>query len=247
MNRPDPTPGERPTPDTVDLAEKGRSGGQVTRLDRRLYMQLHVIEGYYNEAELIDTLNEQSSDQFVLYADLNHPRGLGLLSWDEDPGAMTDRARDLVDAPGFAELRVRPELSMLGRSYAVGYEPDLEEILINRPIRHATTADWPWAIWYPLRRKGEFARLPEQEQRSVLMEHGGIGRAYVESGHAYDIRLASYGLDTQDNDFTIGLMGPSLHGLSAIVQAMRASIQTSTYLEKLGPFFVGKKIWQAEG
>lgn len=244
MNRPEQGRGERPASQPVDLSEKGRRNGEVIRMDRRLFMQLHVFEGYFQESDLVEALENQDVKHHVLYADVNHPRGVGLLSWDEDAGAMSERVRAVVDEPGFAELRVRPEFSMLGRSYAVGYEPDLEEILIRRPIRHATTSDWPWAIWYPLRRKGEFARLSEQEQREILMEHGGIGRDYVEAGIAYDIRLASYGLDTQDNDFTIGLMGPALHGLSAIVQAMRGSIQTSTYLEKLGPFFVGRKIWQ---
>jgi chlorite dismutase len=34
--------------------------------------------------------------------------------------------------------------------------------------------------------------------------------------------------------------------LSAIVQRMRKTKQTSLHLERLGPFFVGKAIWQNE-
>jgi chlorite dismutase len=133
---------------------------------------------------------------------------------------------------------------MFGRTYAVGYEPDLEEALINRPVRKVTNPDHPWAIWYPLRRHGAFEQLSAQEQRTILMEHGGIGRAYGKAGYGTDIRLACFGLDKNDNDFVIGLIGPELHGLSSIVERMRKTKQTSEYLQSLGPFLVGKAIWQ---
>jgi chlorite dismutase len=61
-----------------------------------------------------------------------------------------------------------------------------------------------------------------------------------------DIRLASHGLDKNDNDFVIGVLGKDLFPLSALIQAMRKTKQTSQYLESLGPFFVGKAIWQSE-
>jgi chlorite dismutase len=63
--------------------------------------------------------------------------------------------------------------------------------------------------------------------------------------YAHDIRLACHGLDKDDNDFIVGLLGKDLFPLSAIVQAMRKTQQTSLYLERLGPFFVGRAIWQA--
>jgi hypothetical protein len=63
------------------------------------------------------------------------------------------------------------------------------------------TRPWPWAIWYPLRRAGSFEQLSAQEQRTILMEHGGIGHAYGRAGYGTDIRLACYGLDQNDNDF----------------------------------------------
>ena len=34
--------------------------------------------------------------------------------------------------------------------------------------------------------------------------------------------------------------------LSAVVQTMRKTQQTSLYLESLGPFFVGRVVWQSE-
>ena len=64
--------------------------------------------------------------------------------------------------------------------------------------------------------------------------------------YAHDIRLACHGLDKEDNDFVIGLIGKDLFPLSAIVQKMRTTQQTSLYLERLGPFLVGRVVWQSE-
>ena len=55
----------------------------------------------------------------------------------------------------------------------------------------------------------------------ILMEHAGIGRAFGRAGLGYDVRLACHGLDKNDNDFVIGLLGGELHPLSVIVQRMR--------------------------
>jgi chlorite dismutase len=92
---------------------------------------------------------------------------------------------------------------------------------------------------------GAFARLSPQEQRAVLSEHGMLGRAYGDADLAHDIRLACHGLDTNDNDFVIGLVGRDLHPLSHLIQAMRRTTQTSQYIERLGPFFVGHALWQS--
>ena len=43
----------------------------------------------------------------------------------------------------------------------------------------------------------------------------------------------------------LGLIGKELFPLSAIVQTMRKTQQTSLYLDRLGPFFVGKALWQS--
>jgi len=78
----------------------------------------------------------------------------------------------------------------------------------------------------------------------VLREHGKIGHSFGDSGLALDVRLASFGLDKNDNDFVIGLIGKELHPLSACVQAMRKTRQTATLMANMGPFFVGKAVWQ---
>ena len=79
----------------------------------------------------------------------------------------------------------------------------------------------------------------------ILAEHGAIGMSFGAGDYAHDIRLACHGLDKDDNDFIIGLIGKELFPLSALVQTMRKTQQTSLYLERLGPFFVGRALWQS--
>lgn len=206
-------------------------------------MQLQVFTGCTDVAPLIRPL-EAGGIEGVLYLDINDPRGVGLLTMSEDPAFFVTRLRDLLNAPPFAGLLHRRELAMLGRTYASGFEPNLEDWLLRRARRAVRNPEWPWAVWYPLRRTGAFARLSPKEQGAILKEHGIIGRAYGETGLAQDVRLACNGLDTNDNDFVIGLVGPDLHPLSHLVQAMRRTIQTSEYIERLGPFFIGRAVWQ---
>ena len=44
----------------------------------------------------------------------------------------------------------------------------------------------------------------------------------------------------------LGFLWSLLYPLSAMVQAMRKTTQTSLHLESLGPFFVGRTLWQSE-
>jgi chlorite dismutase len=164
----------------------------------------------------------------------------------KDPNFFLDTMRPLLNSGPFESLTTKPEFTMLGRTYALGYEPDLAEAILHRPRRTVLNTEWPWAVWYPLRRNGRFAQLPPEEQRVILAEHGAIGMSYGAGDYAHDIRLACHGLDKSDNDFVIGLLGKALFPLSHIVQAMRKTQQTSLYLDRLGPFFVGRAVWQSE-
>ena len=125
---------------------------------------------------------------------------------------------------------------MFGRTYSIGYEPDLRETLIDRPRRTVLNPAWRWATWYPLRRSGQLLAADAEEQRTILAEHGAIGMTFGAADLAHDVRLACHGLDRDDNDFVIGLIGKELFPLSAVVQAMRKTQQTSLYLDRLGPF-----------
>jgi hypothetical protein len=229
----------------VDIREQGRSAtGETIATDRRLYMQLFAYGGCADTAPLVDALI--SADvQGALYEDLNDPYGVAVVTCSEDPEYFIGPWRSLIKRRPFADLTPKPEYTMFGRTYAIGYESDLEEALINRPIRRLVDPALPWVIWYPLRRAGSFERLSAQEQNVILQEHGGIGRAFGRAGLGHDIRLACHGLDKNDNDFVIGLLGPQLMPLSSIVQRMRKTKQTSLHLERLGPFFVGKAVWQS--
>ena len=226
---------------TVDVQERGANGQASTR---RLFMHLAAYGGCSDSTLLVAAL-EASRLEAVLYADAHDPGGVGVLTMSEDPALFATALREVLGHAPFAGLTRRTDPAMLGRTYASGFEPDLEDWLLHRPRRTVQNPAWPWAIWYPLRRVGAFARLSAQEQGAILREHGTLGRAYGDADLAHDIRLASHGLDPHDNDFVIGLVGRELHPLSHLVQAMRRTAQTSQYIQSLGPFFVGHVIWQS--
>lgn len=234
---------ERPQPEPVDIAERGARG---QRSDRRLFVQFLAFTGCRETQQLVTALRQQPFEA-VLYENVNDPTGVGLAVAGEDPTLFACDWRAFLQNSPFDRLTPLPDYTMFGRTYALGYEPDLEETLLHRPRRHLLEPNWPWAIWYPLRRKGAFTQLPEEEQRAILMEHGQIGFGFGRADIAHDIRLACHGLDRDDNDFVIGLFGKELAPLSIIVQTMRKTKQTSTWLEKLGPFFVGRVAWKQAG
>jgi chlorite dismutase len=233
--------------DELDLRERGGPrNGEPQFLDRRLFMQLLGFGGAHDTAKLIAEL-EAAHIPGVLYEDLNDPRGVALLTWSDNPAYFLSCTRRVLNGPAFSALTQKEEYSMLGRTYSIGHEPNLEDWLIERSKRSVTDPLFPWAVWYPLRRKGEFSALPMEEQRPILQEHGRIGHSFGEAGYAHDVRLACHGIDKNDNDFVIGLIGPELYPLSKCVEAMRRTRQTSRYMEKMGPFFVGKAVWQNQG
>ena len=225
----------------ADILERGASGQTC---GRRLFMQLQVFGGCAGTKPLADAL-EASRLEGALYADVGDPRGVGVLAMSEDPTFFVTCFREVLSAEPFAGLVHKPDLTMLGRSYSSGFEAALEDWLLERPRRTVLNPAWPWAIWYPLRRAGTFARLSPQEQGAILREHGALGRAYGDADLAHDVRLACHGLDVHDNDFVIGLVGRDLYPLSHLVQTMRKTAQTSEYIQTLGPFFVGHVVWRS--
>jgi chlorite dismutase len=226
----------------LDLSEiGGPKDGQPQRSDERLFMQLLAFGGCRDAGAVARHLSD-AAEAVVVYEDLNDPRGIAVLTVSRDPAVFVDSVRPRMTSGPMTGLTMKPEYTMFGRTYSIGYEPDLREVLTERPRRTVTNSDWPWAIWYPLRRAGAFAQLPAEQQRTILAEHGQIGMAFGAADYAHDIRLACHGLDRDDNDFVIGLIGKALFPLSAVVQAMRRTQQTSLYLDRLGPFFIGRKI-----
>lgn len=229
----------------MDLSEKGRAkDGTVLSLDKRLFMQFMAFGDCWNTDEIVEEMKNSGMD-LVLYADINDPYGVGLLSMSQSPDFFVGDFRKFLNSSGFMELTQKPEMTMLGRTYSLGYEPDLEKTLLTGPRNKVLDPEWPWAIWYPLRREKSFEILSEDEQRAVLGEHGKLGFKFGHAGLGKDIRLACHGFDKYDNDFVIGVLGKELFPLSALIQAMRKTKQTSMHLESLGPFFTGKVIWQS--
>jgi len=234
----------------IDVLEHGAAKqGEPQSMNRRLFMQLLVFD-HQGDLPLDEVARhltgalEARNAQAVLYEDVNHPRGLGLLSWSEDPADFVNKVRPVFASRELRGLKLRPEFTMLGRSYSSGYEDDLKFWLLDRPVRTVTNEAWPWAVWYPLRRTGAFQKLEGREKASILREHAVIGKRYGNADLAHDVRLACHGLDANDNEFVIGLVGKELHPLSHVIQTMRATRQTSEYIGQMGPFFVGRAFWR---
>ena len=225
----------------VDILERGRD----ETLARRLFVQLLAFErpAAASPGAVLDAFGralQRHGLTGVVYEDVQHPRGYALLTLSEDPADFVTKVRPALAESPLSELSVRPRLGMLGRTYSSGFEQNLEYWLLRRPRETVLNEAWPWAVWYPLRRKGAFERLEGAEKGSVLREHGTIGRAYAEADLAHDVRLACHGLDENDNEFVIGLIGKELYPLSRVVQAMRSTRQTSEFMDQMGPFFVGR-------
>jgi chlorite dismutase len=229
---------------TIDVLEYGgKREGVRQALDRRLFMQLLVGDDTTGRGDdLADRVAGACRDAripAIVYADAMSPAGAGLLTWSEDPAHFVRAVRPLFAEAALARWSLRPSYAMIGRTYATGHEPDLEWSLLRRPIENVSAETARWHVWYPLRRTGAFARLEPHDQSQILREHATLGMAYGAQELAHDIRLACYGLDPGDNEFVIGLVGRDLHPLSHLVQAMRKTRQTSEFIEKMGPFFVG--------
>ncbi|MGH7198704.1 MAG: chlorite dismutase family protein, partial [Candidatus Omnitrophota bacterium] len=226
--------------DLPDIREYGAAkDGTRQASDKRLFMQLLVYTECRDAQALVKPL-EASGLEAVLYLDVNDPRGVGLLFMSEDPALFTGEVRKLLSSEPFGSLKPRPELTMIGRTYSIGHEQDLEDWLLRKPRRNAFNAEHRWAVWYPLRRRPEFELLSKDEQRAVLMEHARLGMGYGQADLAHDIRLACHGLDQNDNEFVLGIVSKDLYPISRLVHDMRKTQQTSRYIRSLGPFFVGK-------
>ena len=240
MPRAGPPP---PAASAVDLSEKGMQAGRPVRLDRRLFMKFTAF-GACPDARAAAAL-AAAGVQGALYLDTNDPNGIGVIALAEDPEHFVTTLRGVFTRPPFEAMSRKPRFDMLGRTYSIGYESDLQDTLFEKPRSKILNPAFAWAVWYPLQRSKSFYVLPEARQRQILAEHGSIGKRYSLAGLAADIRLACHGLDTHDNDFVIGLLGPNLFPLSAVVQQMRRTEQTSQFLDSLGPFFVGRVAWQS--
>ena len=182
----------------LDLAEKGRRGGQVISLNRRLFMKFTAFGGCADADAAIAALTEDGVTG-ALYLDASDPQGIGLIATAEDPEYFVTTLRSLLNREPFASFTHKPELDMLGRTYSIGYEPDLEETLFKRPLSKIKDPKNRWAIWYPLQRSKKFQTLPADHQRRILAEHGSLAKRYGAGGHANDRRPLLRGFPPRRN------------------------------------------------
>ena len=121
--------------ESPDLSEKGgQKDGQPQRSDDRLFMQLLAFGGCTDTAPVSRAL-EEAGVEGVVYEDVNDPRGIAVLSMTRTPEVFVERVRPALAKLADASLVLKPEFSMLGRTYSIGYEPDLNDTLIARPRR----------------------------------------------------------------------------------------------------------------
>ena len=228
-----------------DLLEHGAPvRGEPQSSNTRLFVQLQVFTECLDATPVVEAVRDSGHDAAV-YANVNDPRGVGVVMMNEDPAIFAGSARDMLTRPPFTTLTPVPAFTMFGRTYAQGREADLEDFLLYKVRRNVLNPKTPWAVWYPLRRIGAYNRLPRADQGKIMMEHGMLGRRYGEAGYASDVRLECHGIDRDDNEFVIGLIGSELYPLSKLVKDMRTTRQTSEFIHSMGPFFVGKTLFQA--
>jgi chlorite dismutase len=229
----------------IDVSERGAKRDGVPQvLDKRLFIQLQAFSvdraaSVAAAGQALVELLVTAGVGAVVYEDVNDPRGLAMVTYSEDPAHFVRKVRPVFDHERALHLVHKPALTMLGRTYSNGHEQDLADSLLQRPRRVMNDPHSPWAVWYPLRRSGAFAKLDPHEQSMILREHAAIGMAYGAKELAHDVRLACHGIDLSDNEFVVGLIGRELHPLSHCVQSMRKTKQTSEYISQMGPFFVG--------
>src|SRR5713226_4473035 len=122
-------------PEPPDLSEKGgMKNGQAQRSNERLFMQLLAFGGCGDSRPLAEALT-RAAVQGVVYEDVNDPGGIAILTMNQEPAFFVDRMRPLRNAAPFALLAQEPEYTMIGRTYSLGYEPDLPDALLHRPRR----------------------------------------------------------------------------------------------------------------
>jgi chlorite dismutase len=140
----------------LDLREKGgMRGGEQQTSDRRLFMQLLAFANA-RDTDPIAAALDASGIEGVLYEDANDPCGVALLTWSDDPEFFVTKLRGVLRCGAFQSLTLKPEYTMMGRTYALGHEPNLADWLLDRPRKVVTDKAWTWHVWYPLRRKGDF-------------------------------------------------------------------------------------------
>ncbi len=115
----------------IDIREKGAPlNGVPQTSEKRLYGQLQVFTGCRDLKSTEDAFS-RSGLEGVIYSNVNDPYGIGVLIFTENPGDFVGKVRNLYTSKPFTELTHQSEMTMIGRSYSTGHEPDLEDWLLR--------------------------------------------------------------------------------------------------------------------
>src|SRR5690606_32205287 len=93
----------------LDIAEKGRRGGEVISLDRRLFMKFTAFGDCEEPEEAIAAIAQSGIDAAV-YLDAHDPQGIGVMAASEDPDFLVTTLRDVFGKIGRAACRASVEL-----------------------------------------------------------------------------------------------------------------------------------------
>ena len=189
--------------------------GQPQRSDERLFMQFLAFGGCPDAEPLAAAPRRRPGLPGVLYEDVNDPRGRRPADLRRRTLAFfLDRVRPLLNAAPFAPLVQKPELHDARTHVLARLRAGSRGCPAAPPAANgaqSTPGGGPSGIRFGA--AGRFAQLPPEEQRVILAEHGAIGMSYGAGDYAHDIRLACHGLDKDDNDFVVGLIGKELYPL----------------------------------
>ena len=154
----------------LDVRERGAS----QHSDRRLFVQLQAFGGCLDAKPLVRALEGTGLDA-VLYQDVNDPRGVGILGMHEDAAFFAGPFRELLNTGAFGDLLLKPELTMFGRTYASGFETELEDWLLQRPRRTVLNPS------VPLFREARYLLADEPDLRDTALYHSVL--AAIASGN----------------------------------------------------------------
>ncbi|MDQ6657993.1 MAG: chlorite dismutase family protein [Actinomycetota bacterium] len=104
------------------------------------------------------------------------------------------------------------------------------------PAFLADTAAKNWATVYPFVRSYEWYLLPDTERRSLLAEHGMMGRKYQQ---VLSNTVAAFALG--DYEWLLALESDELHDIVDLMRHLRGS-ETRRHVREEIPFFTGRRI-----
>ena len=243
---------QRAEPDTdggLSLAERGKTAeGAPQSLDRRLFVQLLAYTGCPDAAPLAEAA-DQAGVGGVVYESAQDPQGVAVALFHEDPAFFVEDGRRLHTSAPFRDLAPLPALTMLGRTYSIGYEQDLLGTLVARPVKTMTNPDVvvgrvvPAPAERPVRAGA--ARGAAADAHGARRDRPGVrGRRPTPTTSA----SRATGWTRTTTDFVAGLVGKSLFPLSKPSSSgcgRRARRPSSS--SRLGPFFAGRAVWQGAG